>query len=68
MCECTYQFPIQLNLPVEMGFGYCLGYIFDIVSVHLVNRTSQLRWTYYRFGCVTVIVNGFFLTQSANQD
>jgi hypothetical protein len=68
LCDRAYQYPIQLNLPVETGFGYCLGYIFVIVSVHLLNRTSQLRQTYYRLGCVTVIVSGLFLTQSANRD
>jgi len=51
LCDRAYQFPIQPNLPVETDVGYSLGYIFVIVSVHLVNRTSHLRWPYYRLGC-----------------
>jgi len=31
LCDHTYQFPIEPNLPVETSFGYCLAYMFVIV-------------------------------------
>jgi hypothetical protein len=68
LCDCAYKFPVEPNLLVETGFGCCLGCIFVIISVHWVNITSQSRQTYYHLGCVTVIISGLFLTQSASRD